>query len=345
VRRFGSSGRIRTYDLAVNSRPDIAKVLNKYTVSQIAKLSNLSKSYISQVSSGKRPPSPKLLQCLDILQPSARRSDNYHKAINLFLKSRREGISQNTIRDYKNTLSRSLGFIGLAPTTAQINKFLQSLTCSIGGKYDYYKCLRAFYNWLYSPKSSYGFKTENNPILWVEAPKRPVLILPSLDLSQVQSLIKATDTMRDKAIITLFIESGLRLSELTHIKLGDIDWNNHTIRVIGKGNKEAMAPFGVLAEGYLRKWLSQYQPKNNIWGMNIWGISSMLRRLEMRTGITCNPHTFRRTFAVLLRKAGIDTMTIKELGRWESLEMVQRYTRSFSFQDSMKFYKSPLNDS
>ena len=69
----------------------------------------------------------------------------------------------------------------------------------------------------------------------------------------------------------------------------------------------------------------------------------MLRRLEAKTGITCNAHVFRRTFAVLLRKAGIDTMTIKELGRWESLEMVQRYTRSFAFEDSMKFYKSPLS--
>ena len=49
-----------------------------------------------------------------------------------------------------------------------------------------------------------------------------------------------------------------------------------------------------------------------------------------------------QTISILLRKAGVDTMTIKDLGRWESLEMVQRYTRSISFQDSMKFYKAPL---
>jgi integrase len=60
------------------------------------------------------------------------------------------------------------------------------------------------------------------------------------------------------------------------------------------------------------------------------------------TDLPCNPHTFRRTFACLLRKTGIDTMTIKELGRWESLEMVQRYTRSITFNDSLKFYKAPL---
>jgi len=93
----------------------------------------------------------------------------------------------------------------------------------------------------------------------------------------------------------------------------------------------------------MRSWLSEYNPDGNIWGMTKSGIAIMLARLEKRTGITCNPHTFRRTFAVLLRKAGIDTMTIKELGRWESLEMVQRYTRSFAFEDSMKFYKSPLS--
>jgi len=48
----------------------------------------------------------------------------------------------------------------------------------------------------------------------------------------------------------------------------------------------------------------------------------MLQELKDETGLPCNPHTFRRTFACLLRKSGVDTMTIKDLGRWESLEMV-----------------------
>jgi site-specific recombinase XerD len=177
----------------------------------------------------------------------------------------------------------------------------------------------------------------------MKAPKVGKLILPSLNQEQVIHLIDATDCIRDKAIIALLTESGLRLSEITNIKIKDIDWQNHTVQIIGKGNKEAFAPFGNLSETYLKQWLSGNQSNNFIWGINKWGITSMLRRLEDKTGITCNPHTFRRTFAVLLRKAGIDTMTIKELGRWESLEMVQRYTRSFSFQDSMKFYKSPLS--
>jgi site-specific recombinase XerD len=306
-------------------------------------LSNLSKSYISQVKSGKRPPSQQVIQLLDTLLPPAKRADNCQKAIGNFIKSRREGTSPNTIRDYRNTLCRSLKFLGLTPKTSEINRFLQSLSCTLGGKYGYYKCLRAFYNWLYSPKSQYTFRPEDNPITWVEAPKRPVVILPALTVEQVQLLLEKTECLRDKAIISLFVDSGLRLSELTNTKVADIHWDNRTIHVIGKGNKEALAPFGALSEDYLRQWLSQYKPKVNLWGLNEWGVVSMLRRLRAKTGISCNAHVFRRTFAVLLRKAGIDTMTIKELGRWESLEMVQRYTRSFSFQDSMKFYKSPLS--
>ena len=64
---------------------------------------------------------------------------------------------------------------------------------------------------------------------------------------------------------------------------------------------------------------------------------------RQETGIPCDPHTFGRTFASLLRRVGVDTMTIKDLGRWESLEMVQRYARSVTFHDSLEFYKAPLS--
>jgi integrase len=68
----------------------------------------------------------------------------------------------------------------------------------------------------------------------------------------------------------------------------------------------------------------------------------MFKRLKSATGIPCNAHSFRRAFASIMRKSGVDVMTIKDLGRWERLEMVQRYTRSVQFEDSLKFYKAPL---
>ncbi len=339
-------GWIRTNDQSVMSRPDTLKLLNKFSTSTIAETGKLSKSYISQVKHGKRQPSQRLIGViLDLLPQSNDREklaaiDN---TLNSFIKSRRQGISPNTIRDYRIILSKALSVLGLSPKTSDINRYLRSLSCSIGGKYGYFKDLRAFYNWLYSPRSGLPFKPENNPVAWVDAPKRPAIILPSLTAEQVQGLIDKCDSARDKAIIAVFTESGLRLSELTNIRRNDIDWGNRTIRTIGKGNKEGLAPFGELSEQYLQSWLTEYQPDGNIWGLNQWGIVSMLRRLEKATGLPCNPHTFRRTFACLLRKAGVDTMTIKDLGRWESLEMVQRYTRSVTFQDSLKHYKAPLS--
>jgi len=151
----------------------------------------------------------------------------------------------------------------------------------------------------------------------------PNLLLPSLTKNQVQLLVVKARSARDKAIISIFTESGLRLCELANIKQQDMDWEAHTVRVIGKGSKEAYAPFGSLSEKYLMAWLEEHKPEayESVWGLRPGGIQRMLRFLAEETGLSCNPHTFRRTFACLLRKQGLDSLTIKDLGRWESLEM------------------------
>jgi integrase len=268
--------------------------------------------------------------------------DNSKTAVDylpLFLQSRQAmEISPGTLSFYRVKLSRFLS--GLDADTAQrqdIEAFLLQFK-NPGNRHAYYRAVKTFYNWR---AETFGLLS---PMKHMRAPRLGKLILPSLTREQVLTLLDVVDNVRDKAIIALFTESGLRLSELANIKPDNIDWTNRTIRVIGKGRKEAVAPFGPLTESYLRAWLGEYKADGNIWGLNMWGISSMLRRLRQVTGLPCNPHTFRRTFACLLRKDGVDTMTIKELGRWESLEMVQRYTRSVTFNDSLKFYRAPLKE-
>jgi len=76
----------------------------------------------------------------------------------------------------------------------------------------------------------------------------------------MEQLIDKANHIRDKAIITLFTRSGLRLSELTNI-------NTRVIKVPGKGGKEAYAPSGELSKEYLMEWLAQYQSNGSIWGM------------------------------------------------------------------------------
>ncbi|MFC1971460.1 hypothetical protein ACFLV0_06020 [Chloroflexota bacterium] len=103
-------------------------MLNKLNVSQIAELSNLSKAYISQVKHGKCPPSKKLIEVLANVVRQKKNSPDYYTALQLFLKSHREGISPNTLRDYRITLSKALEILGLSPTTKALKKTTTNLT-------------------------------------------------------------------------------------------------------------------------------------------------------------------------------------------------------------------------
>ncbi len=308
-------------------REALYKLLNKHSVSQLAELSKLSKSYISQVKHGRRPPSKTLLSVLYQLHDTQNRRNglSIKQAVEGFIKSRRDGLSPRTLNDfYKCYLTKAVPKLGLTPSPKRLKSFIGSLPCSEGGKHAYFRALRAFYRWLYSPRSGWDSKHYQNPIPLIDSPKMPQRIMPSLAREEVDLLIEKANGIRNKAIIAILAESGLRLSELINIRAKDIDWNSGVIRVIGKGNKEGYAPFGKKAEGYLRLWLSEYEPEKGqrIWNVGAWGIKTMLDELKQQTGLPCNPHTFRRTFACLLRKAGVDTMAIKDLGRWERLEMV-----------------------
>lgn len=280
-----------------------------------------------------------LLTRIKQLQRKQKANINY---LDLFLQSREAmGVSSKTIRFYTERLSKFIRAVDCLKATRQdVQRYLNTIPPNkygLGTRHASFRAIKAYYRWI---NSEYGIP---NPIEGLSAPILGKPILPSLEKEQVLYLIEKAPSNRDKAIVALFTESGLRLSELANIKLESLNWTHRTVRVLGKGRKEAYAAFGDLTEKYLKAWIQQYQSKDNIWGLSEWGIVSMLRRLEIATGLPCNPHTFRRTFACLLRKAGVDTMTIKDLGRWESLEMVQRYTRSFDFHDSLKFYKAPLS--
>lgn len=208
-------------------------------VTQPAELTKLSKSYISQVKHGKRPPSEKLI--IAILQifgeGNTGNSVEADKAIEILLGSRQNGISPNTISFYRKYLAKAVPALGLSPTPRQLNSYIDSRRCSLGGKHAYYKAISAFCNWLYSHSSGFSLGATRNPIHLIDPPKKPNLILPSLTKAQVELLIEKAHFLRDKAIVSLFAESGLCLSELLSIKTTDIDWESRTMRVLGKGNK------------------------------------------------------------------------------------------------------------
>ena len=259
--------------------------------------------------------------------------------LSLFLKSRRQGLSKRTYEFYEALLSPFVNTCELTPES--INAFLSRLSCA-NGKNAYYRAIRAFCNWLYRQ----GLII-NNPITRVDPPKMKKIILPSLTPEQVDYLIQSADTIRNKAIISLFADSGIRLTELLNIKPDHIDFDTNTVIIWGKGGKQWEAPFTNRTAELLSEWLTGKGDStvggsvcvSNIWGLRKRGVQIMLWRLEQRTGLPCNPHTFRRTFASNLHRAGLDVEHVMRLGGWESLDMVLRYTRSVKFEESLKLYQ------
>jgi site-specific recombinase XerD len=183
-----------------------------------------------------------------------------------------------------------------------------------------------------------------NPWSDIDIPRVPIPLLKAPSSENVKGLFAYLDShyppelpLRNKAIIAVFIESGLRLFELSSIKSEYINWSEKAIQIWGKGWREGKAPFGQTYESLLKEWPNWYKPNGgNIWGIDRAGIQVMLKRLHQATGITCNPHSFRRAFASILLKSGIDSLDIKRLGEWQNLQMVDRYTRSVQFEDSLR---------
>ncbi|TET42377.1 MAG: hypothetical protein E3J66_03675 [Dehalococcoidia bacterium] len=251
-----------------------------------------------------------------------------------FVNSRRESISPRTIDFYRDCLTPFAE--GYEISSDGINSFLANLGCG-NAKLNYYRAIKAFCNWLHRQ----GYIPEN-PIRFVDAPKPSKQILPSLTMEQVQYLMEQCDNLRDKAIISLLADSGMRLNELANIHASDIDWDSYVITIIGKGNKQRKAPFTERTAKLLRQCLPNNGIGDNIWHMEPHGIQSMLRKLELETGIKCNAHGFRRGFACNLHRKGLSTLDIMHLGGWEDLSMVLRYTRSITFEDCLQHYREAL---
>jgi site-specific recombinase XerD len=162
--------------------------------------------------------------------------------------------------------------------------------------------------------------------------------LPCLNEDEVEYILEQARNVRDRAIISLFVDSGIRLNELVNIRLDDIDWESQTVMIMGKGNKQRKALFTERTASMLKQ-LNMDNEHGNIWGMTRRGIMIMLYRLHKQTGLPSNPHTFRRTFASNLHRHGLDVEHIMRLGGWESLDMVLRYTKSVKFEESLKVYR------
>ncbi len=186
-------------------------------------------------------------------------------------------------------------------------------------------------------------RADKNPAQGVPAPRAPKRLPETLTVDQLECLLAfpGDDALacRDRAVMELLYGCGLRLSELTGLELGDIDWQQGTVAVTGKGRKQRHVPFGSKAETALKQWLQHRsilleQPEKALFisrnGTRI-SNSSVQQRLKKRAkqqgvGISLHPHMLRHSFASHILESSKDLRAVQELLGHANLSTTQIYT-------------------
>lgn len=165
-----------------------------------------------------------------------------------------------------------------------------------------------------------------------DMPKIAAKRLPRLTADQLRELLKIC-SVRDKAIVLLMADSGLRRSEVCALNWDDIDMATGAVIVQrGKGRKARVSRIGATTRRALLAYRRTMDNTNGALflsrsGARLTGPGLLLvyRRLSKRTGIHCTPHAMRRTWTLLSLRAGMDPLHLQLLGGWAGLEMVQHY--------------------
>ncbi len=245
-----------------------------------------------------------------------------------------EEIDKHALRDYLSHLMAQ-GFV-----KASIARKLSAI--------------RSFYRYLLRERV-----ISTSPLATTSSPKLDKRLPSFLTIEEVKQLLEAPDLstpqgQRDRALMELLYASGLRVSELVNINLGQVNLDSQEIRVWGKGSKERIVLMGKPAAQALQTYLSQGRPKlmgkkqTSALFLNRYGERVTKRRvqriLEKYTNLAgidkrVHPHMLRHTFATHLLDGGADLRVVQELLGHANLSSTQIYTHVTQSQ-AKKIYLS-----
>jgi site-specific recombinase XerD len=220
------------------------------------------------------------------------------------------------------------------------------------------RALKAFSSWLFAE----GY-TPHNLLTNVKLPKVPTKLIEPLSAGEIDSLISAQSPLtslgsRNLALLVTLLDTGLRLSELCNLRFDDAHIEEGYLKVIGKGNKERVVPFGSTAQKTLWRYVFHFRPQplgasNNYLFLTLYGkrlqsnaVKLLLKRWGRRAGVPrLHAHLCRHTYATnfLTHKCG-DVFMLKQILGHSTLEMVNRYVHYASSQDMIRGHvSSPLD--
>lgn len=220
------------------------------------------------------------------------------------------------------TLPRLRNWLAAAVAAGKARSTLARRTASV----------KAFSTW--AVKQGYLRTDEAAKLSSPKVPKHLPKVLDPKEASAAMDNAKSTDELhlvRDTAMLELLYATGMRVSELTGIDLHDIDSSRQTIRVLGKGNKERIVPFGDAANTALNAWLARREelakdPDALFVGTRGKRIDQRQVRRVVEAAGEVSPHALRHSTATHLLEGGADLRVVQELLGHSSLQTTQVYT-------------------
>jgi integrase/recombinase XerD len=247
-----------------------------------------------------------------------------------------EGLSKNTLAAYRRDLSlfdewlaKEGGSLG-AVTESHVNGYFaarhsESKATTANRRLTVF---RRYFRWALRERHIAA-----DPTLRLQAAKQPLRVPKTLTETQVESLLDAPDVdtplgLRDRTMLEIIYASGLRVSELVGLKNFNVSMNEHVLRVMGKGGKERLVPFGEVAADWIKRYMADSRPlilreqqTEDVFvtargeGMTRAMFWVIVKKYARIAGITSplSPHTLRHAFATHLLNHGADLRAVQML--------------------------------
>lgn len=256
-----------------------------------------------------------------------------------------KGLSENTLEAYRRDLSSFLDFCSSRDVEdmqnvqrSDINAFVLKLhdekytTTSVMRKI---ASLRGFFKWLCANEIC-----TSNPALTLEQPKIPKRLPKVMTVQEIDTILNQDLSKLQKVILELLYGCGLRVSELAHLRVTDININGKYLECTGKGSKERLVPLGKKSVSALKKYFQERDflvQKYNLSTKHLLINSEgkTLNRQDIYTFIKeqgekihkhISPHTLRHSFATHLLENGADLRVVQELLGHSDVSTTQLYT-------------------
>lgn len=260
--------------------------------------------------------------------------------INTFLDDKKlAGLSVKSLRFYEDSIRYVLKFLdkGLDSITSEdlrtyFNYLLEEKHTSKVTIDNYRRVLNSFYNHCVANGLLY-----RNPLLKIGSIKKTRKIKMPFTTQEIILMRENLRTLREKAIFELLLSSGMRVGELVNLNRKDLDMNNHSVIVTGKGDKQRETFFNELAKISIQRYLDSrndnnpalfvtYNYPHNRLGAS--GVETNIRNIGKRVGTHAHPHKFRRHFATSMIRKGATIEQVQQYLGHAEIETTKMYVVS-----------------